>query len=59
MSITFVPSDEEASARYMKYRCMEDFAIAQDRRGSSAREDIPAVSEEIEKDAIKGDFVYA
>jgi hypothetical protein len=37
----------------MKYQLMGIFAIAQARR-STAREDRPSISEEIEKNAIKG-----
>jgi hypothetical protein len=33
---------------------MEDFAIAQERRGEAQRENSSAVSEKIEKSAIKG-----
>ncbi len=53
MSITFVPSDEEAFARYMKYRCGRLCYCSGQVKGSSARDDSLAVSEEIEKDAIK------
>jgi hypothetical protein len=50
--------DSTAPARYMKYRWIEDFAIAQERRGETQLERT-VVSEEIGKDAIKGYLIYA
>jgi hypothetical protein len=38
---------------------MEDFAIAQEEKGGASRENSPVVSEEIEKDAIKGYLICA